>query len=118
MIRVQFTRAVAGPRLSARPGQILDLPDDQAKQRIDAGHAVAVGQPKPRLRDRLPGRRKPEPKQPPAPKTPDDAADGKALEKLTVDQLKEYADERDISLPEGKKADLIAAIVAAQSAGA
>ncbi|MEU9654199.1 SAP domain-containing protein [Streptomyces sp. NPDC048110] len=116
MIRVQFTRAVASPTLSARPGQVLDLPDAQAQQRIDAGHAVAVGQPKPRLRDRLPGRRKPEPKQTTAPQH--DALDGKALEKLTVDQLKEYADDRDISLPEGgRKADLIAAIVAAQSDG-
>ncbi|MCM8550063.1 SAP domain-containing protein [Streptomyces sp. STCH 565 A] len=121
-MRVQFTRAVASPTLAARPGQIVDLPDVQAQQRIDAGHAVAVGQPKPRLRDRLPGRRRTEPrtsaKESTVSQTRDGAGDGKALEKLTVDQLKEYADERDISLPDGgRKADLVAAIVAALSAG-
>lgn len=106
-MRVEFTRGVASPRLTARPGQILDLPEAEALKRIEAGHAVAVDQPRPRLRDRLPGRRKSEPKAEPK-------DDGNALEKLTVEQLKAYADEHDISLPEGgKKAELLAAIAAA-----
>ncbi|MFM9634377.1 hypothetical protein ACKI10_43350 [Streptomyces galilaeus] len=102
-MRVQFIRRVASPTLTAQPGQIIDLPDEQALKRIKAGHCTAVDQPKARLRDRLPGRRK------------EDAGPGdKPLDKLTVDQLKAYADEHDISLPESnKKADILAAVTAA-----
>ncbi|GEC02959.1 hypothetical protein SSP24_06140 [Streptomyces spinoverrucosus] len=106
-MRVQFTRPVASPGLSASAGQILDVPEDDALARIELGHCVAVDPaPKPRLRDRLPGRRKSEPK----PK----AAEDKPLDKLTVEQLKAYAEEQDISIPEdGKKADILAAITEA-----
>jgi hypothetical protein len=100
-MRVQFTRPVASPGLSASAGQILHLPDDEALTRIELGHCVALDQPKPRLRDRLLGRSKAEPK----------AAADKPLDKLTVEQLKAYADEHDLSIPEdGKKADILAAI--------
>lgn len=103
-MRVQFTRPVASPGLSASAGKILDLPEDQALTRIELGHCVAVDPPKPRLRDLLPGRRKAKP----------EAAEDKPLDKLTVDQLKAYADEHDISIPEGgKKADILAAITEA-----
>ncbi|WP_282703244.1 Rho termination factor N-terminal domain-containing protein [Streptomyces sp. CC219B] len=105
-MRIEFTRTVASPTLSARAGQVLDLPEEEALKRIKAGHAVAVDQPRPRLRDRLPGRRKPE-----SQAEPQD--DGKTLEKMTVEQLTAYADELDISLPpDGRKADLVAAIEA------
>lgn len=104
-MRVQFTRPVASPGLSATAGQILDLPDEDALKRIEAGHATAVDQPKTSLRERFLGR---------SGKTgPDTEPDAKPLDKLTVEQLKAYADEHDISLPEaGKKADLVAAIEA------
>jgi len=108
-MRVQFTRPVASPGLSATVGQILDLPDEEALKRIEAGHCTALDQPKPRLRDRLPGRRKPEPKT-----DGKAAAEDKPLDKLTVEQLKAYADEHDLSIPEdGKKADILAAITEA-----
>ncbi|QQM45005.1 hypothetical protein [Streptomyces liliifuscus] len=107
-MRVQFTRRVASPTLNARPGEILDLSDDEALMRIEAGHCTAVDQPKQRLRDRLPGRRKPEPEQTPPPgDTP--------LEKLTVEQLKAHADKHKIDLGDAsKKADILAAIAAAE----
>lgn len=107
-MRVQFTQRVANPDFSARPGQVLDLPDEEALKRIDAGHCTPVDQPKAGLLDRIRGRK---------PKAKDDQAPGpvadKPLEKMTVEQLKAYADERDISLPpDGLKADLLAAIEA------
>lgn len=107
-MRVEFTRRVANPSFQARPGQVLDLPEAEALKRIEAGHCTPVDEPRGRLVDRLRGR-----------KAKDDKAPGPAedrpLDKLTVEQLKAYADERDISLPpDGKKADLIAAIEAAQ----
>ncbi|MCZ4604987.1 Rho termination factor N-terminal domain-containing protein [Streptomyces sp. Lzd4kr] len=103
-MRVEFTRPVAGPALRARAGEVRDLPEAEALKRIDAGHAVAVDQPKPRLRDRLPGRRA-------KAKAEQKAAEDTPLEKLTVEQLKAYADEHDIPLPEGaRKAEIIAAI--------
>ena len=103
-MRVEFTRGVASPTLSARPGQIRDLSEAEALKRIEAGHAVAVDQPRTRLRDRLPGRRKPEQKT-----VPED----RPLEKLTVDQLRAYAEEQDISLPEKAKKDELLAVIAA-----
>ncbi|WP_432193806.1 hypothetical protein [Streptomyces sp. bgisy027] len=107
-MRIEFTRPVASPTLTARAGEIRDLPEAEALKRIDAGHAVAVDQPKPRLRDRLPGRRKTEPK------AEQKAAEDTPLEKLTVEQLKAYADAQDISLPEkAKKDELLAVITAA-----
>lgn len=107
-MRVEFTRPVASPGLSAYAGQILDLPDEDALQRIEAGHCTAVDQPKQSLREKFLGRRG---------KSRPDAAptepDARPLDKMTVEQLKAYADEHDISLPEvGKKADLVAAIEA------
>ncbi|MCZ4611622.1 hypothetical protein O3S80_49340 [Streptomyces sp. Lzd4kr] len=106
-MRVEFTRPIASPALRARAGEVRDLPETEALKRIDAGHAVAVDQPKPRLRDRLPGRRKTEPK------AERETAD-KPLEKLTVEQLRAYADSRDISLPEkARKDELLAVITAA-----
>jgi hypothetical protein len=106
-MRVQFTQRVANPEFSARPGQILDLPDDQALKRIEAGHCTPVDEPKAGLLDRLRGRK---PKAAPGPGA---GSQDTALEKLTVEQLKAYADERDISLPpDGRKADLLAAIEA------
>lgn len=111
-MRVEFTRPVASPDLSASVGQILDIPEEQALTRIELGHCVAVDPPKQRLRDRLPGRRKPDPKAVPV-KTEAEGAD-KPLEKMTVDQLKAYADSRDIPIPEdGKKADILTAITEA-----
>ncbi|MCM1974628.1 Rho termination factor N-terminal domain-containing protein [Streptomyces sp. G1] len=109
-MRVEFTRRVANPAYSARPGQVMDLPEAEALKRIEAGHCTAVDQPKARLADRLRGRK---------PRTGGGQAPGAAqetpLEKMTVDQLKAYADEHDISLPpDGRKADLVAAIEAAQ----
>jgi hypothetical protein len=107
-MRVEFTRRVATPAFSARPGQVLDLPEAEALKRIEAGHCLPVDEPRARLVDRLRGR-KAKSGQVPGP------AEGSPLDKLTVEQLKAYADERDISLPpDGRKADLIAAIEAAQ----
>jgi hypothetical protein len=105
-MRVRFERRMASPTMSAQPGQIVDLPEDEALKRIKAGVCTAVDQPKPRLRDRLPGRRKEEPA---------DLPKDKPLEKQTVEQLKAYAEKHDISLPEGaKKADILAAIAATE----
>ncbi|WP_432135868.1 hypothetical protein [Streptomyces sp. bgisy154] len=103
-MRVEFLRPIANPTLNARVGQVVDLPDDQALQRIRAGHAVAVDQPRARLRDRLPGRRK---QAGPKDSTPAD----KPLEERTVDQLKAYAAEHDIDLGDAtKKAQILDAI--------
>lgn len=108
-MRVEFTRPVASPGLSAYAGQILDLDEDEALKRIEAGHCTAVDQPKPSLRERFLGRSgKTRPGAAPAAEP-----DAKPLDKMTVEQLRAYADEHDISLPEdGKKADLLAAIQA------
>jgi hypothetical protein len=107
-MRVQFTRPVASPGLSAHAGQVLDLPDEQALKRIEAGHCTPLDQPKTGLLDRIRGRK---------PKATPDGAPGpgdKPLDRMTIEQLKAYADEQDISLPDkGVKADLIAAIEAA-----
>jgi hypothetical protein len=109
-MRVQFTQRVANPKFSARPGQVLDLPDEEALKRIGAGHCTPVDQPKTSLLGRIRGR-KPKADQAPGP------AEDKALEKLTVEQLRAYADSYDISLPpDGRKADLVAAIKDAQRA--
>ncbi|ONH35722.1 hypothetical protein [Protofrankia sp. BMG5.30] len=108
-MKVRFLRRVANPVFSAQPGDVRDLPEQDAAKRIAAGDCVAVDQPKPRLRDRL--RRQPELAAPPAP------AD-KPLDRLTVDELREYADEHDIDLGEAsKKADIIAVIRAAAGEG-
>jgi len=105
-MRVEFIRRVASPTLTAQPGQVLDLPEDEALKRIKAGHATAVDQPKQRLRDRLDGLRDRLAKGGPA---------DKPLEKHTVDELKAYAAEREIDLGDaGKKADILAAIAAAE----
>ncbi|OII60108.1 hypothetical protein BJP40_00670 [Streptomyces sp. CC53] len=102
-MRVQFTRRVANPRFSARPGQIVDLPEAEALTRIAAGHCTAVDTPTQR-RPAAPARQRQAPQDSP-------------LEKLTVPQLQEYADERDISLPDGgRKADLVQAIQDAEAA--
>uniref|UniRef100_A0AAU1ZZF2 Rho termination factor-like N-terminal domain-containing protein n=1 Tax=Streptomyces sp. NBC_00093 TaxID=2975649 RepID=A0AAU1ZZF2_9ACTN len=108
-MRVEFTRPVASPGLSAHAGQILDLPEDEALQRIEAGHCTAVDQPKPSLREKFFSRKG----KSGSGTAPAAEPDAKPLDKMTVEQLRAYADEHDISLPEdGKKADLLAAIEA------
>jgi len=108
-MRVEFTRPVASPGVSAYAGQILDLPEEDALKRIEAGHCTAVDQPKQSLREKFLGRRGKSGSDTAPPAEPD----AKPLDKMTVEQLKAYADEHDIPLPEaGKKADLIAAIEA------
>ncbi|TQE35469.1 hypothetical protein [Streptomyces ipomoeae] len=106
-MRVRFERRVASPTLTAQPGQVLDLPDEVAEARIKAGHCVPVDQPKQGLGERL--RRAVKSKTEPKTEQQDTPS-----EKWTVEQLKAYADEHDISLPpDGRKADLVAAIEAA-----
>ncbi|MEW2635258.1 hypothetical protein AB0903_27340 [Streptomyces sp. NPDC048389] len=105
-MRVEFTRTVANPSLSARAGEIKDVPEAEAVKRIEAGHAVAVDQPRTRLRDRLPGLRKQQAKA--ESKAPEE---DKPLDKLTVEQLRAYAEEQDISLPEKARKDELLKVI-------
>lgn len=102
MTRVQFTRPVASPTLSATAGQILDLDDDEAQRRIDAGHCTPLDEPgKGRLIDRVRRALTPDP----------DSGDDKPLEKRTVEQLKAFAAAREIDLGDAsKKAEILDAI--------
>lgn len=103
-MRVEFTRRVANPRLTARPGQVVDLPEAEALRRIQAGHCRPVDVPRQRLLDRLTGGRR-------------DRAEDVPLDRRNVAQLRAYAAEHGIDLGDaGKKVDILAAIEAAQTA--
>lgn len=100
MRRVTMKTLYAGPTRSVQAGQTAEFDDAEAEALVSGGYAVYEGD------------ARPEPRSTAGPKT--DPGD-KPLEKMTVDQLKAYADEHDISLPpDGRKADLVAAIEAAQ----
>lgn len=97
MTRVRFNTPLASPTRSARAGQIVDLPAEEAEQRVKARQCVYVDTPP------VPGGTtegdSPE---------PDAPQDDVVLEKLTVEQLKAYAAEQEISLDgAGKKAEIL-----------
>lgn len=97
-MRVRMLRSMANPAGNADAGAVIDLPDEEAEQRIAAGHCTAVDEPRRRLR-----RTKTEPDGP------------KPIDKMTVDELKTYAAEHGIDLGDAtKKNDILAKIEAAQ----
>ncbi|WP_436772063.1 Rho termination factor N-terminal domain-containing protein [Yinghuangia sp. YIM S09857] len=99
----------AGPDRVVQAGAVAEFDDDEAAALIAGGFAVAVD-----------AERAPRPR--PLSVDVDDpevAARVAELGKMTIPQLKDYADERDISLPpDGKKADLVAALLAADAEAA
>lgn len=94
MTRVRFTRRMASPTRSARPGDVLDLPPAEAEQRVKAGQCDYVDTP-------------------PVPGGTTDGDDDQepeqvVLEKLTVKQLEAYAAEQEIDLNgASKKAEIL-----------
>lgn len=104
MARVTLRTLYASPDRTIQPGETADLDADEAAALVAGGYAQPV--------DASPRRRGPEGTPPPP---PPQGGGGKPLDKMTVAQLQDYADEHDISLPpDAKKADLVAAIVAAE----
>ncbi|MDN3021544.1 hypothetical protein [Streptomyces sp. S.PB5] len=107
-MRVQFNRPVASPGLSASVGQILDVPEDEALRRIELGHCVALDQPKEGLGKRLRRVLGGKPAADPPGEEPSD--------RWTVERLKAWAADHAIDLgATSKKADILAAIEAAQT---
>lgn len=94
------------------PGDVIDLPDEEAEARIAAGYCAPVDEPKRTLTERL-RRRKDG-----APETPDEGGpEVKPVDKMTVPELQAYAAARDIDLGEATlKRDILARIEAAQDA--
>jgi hypothetical protein len=108
-VQITMLTLAAGPERTLEVGRTYDVPAqvprDVAEDLLAGGYAVPVG-----------GRAKPVAKTP----TKDLAGDGGAvpLDKLTVEQLLAYAAENDIDLGGAtKKADLLAAIQAAETGG-
>ncbi len=111
-MRVRFQRLMCNPRLTAQPGDVVDLPADEARRRIAAGDCVAADEPKsPSMRERLRGRRADGGKS----TEKEGAGDAKPLEERTIPQLQAYAAERDIDLGEAsKKAHILEVIITAE----
>lgn len=96
MTRVRFEHPMASPTRSARAGQVLDLPPEEAARRVEARQCVYTDD---------------------APSIPDETAEAakpagpeadKPLEKRTVDQLKVFAAEQEIDLGDAsKKAEIL-----------
>ncbi len=42
-MRIEMKTLYAGPDRTISPGQVVDLPDDEARELIDGGYAVQVG---------------------------------------------------------------------------
>ncbi|WP_181786052.1 hypothetical protein [Streptomyces phytophilus] len=106
-MRVKMLRLMCSPEHGNHDaGDEVDLPEQEAARRIAAGDCVAAdAADKPRLRDKLRGRR--------GGKEPEQA--DKPLAKQTVAQLQAYAAEHDVDLAGATtKADILAAIEAAQ----
>lgn len=103
-MRVQMLRLMANPTHGAVPaGTVIDLPAAEARRRIAAGDCKPLETEGERPR--------------PAPRrTPDPSAleEPVAVEKMTVDQLKAYAEKHDIDLGDATKKDDIRALVAAE----
>ena len=98
-MRITMKTLSASPEGTLHIGQTYDVPGqvsrERARELLDGGYAVR------------------EDEDPATIERTEEAAD-KPLEKRTVEQLKAYADEHDISIPEdGKKADILKAIVEA-----
>lgn len=106
-MRVQMLRTMCSPEHGNHTaGAIVDLPDDVARKRIEAGDCAPAEDKGRRLRDRLRGRGGSEPTPPP---------EDKPVGKMTVPELKKYADEHGIDLGDAeKKNDILARIEAAQ----
>ncbi|MEU3600886.1 hypothetical protein ABZ714_19505 [Streptomyces sp. NPDC006798] len=102
-MRVEMLRLMCSPvHGNHQPGAVIDLPPAEARKRIASGDCrPADGPPSP-------------PRRPaPADTAPGPDGDGPAVEKMTADQLKAFADAEGIDLGDAtKKADVLAAVVA------
>jgi hypothetical protein len=100
-------------------GAVVDLPDDEAERRIAAGYAAAVEQPRRRLAERV--RRTKQPAKKPTKRSTKQPAkkptESKPVEKMTVEELRDYAAEHDVDLGDATdQREILAAIEAAQDA--
>lgn len=98
MRRVTMKTLYASPSRTVAAGATAEFEDAEAEALVTGGYGVYEGDTRPR---------------PEATPSAEDGPEEKPLDKMTVEQLKAYADEHDISLPpDGRKADLVAAIEA------
>ncbi|WP_060880164.1 hypothetical protein [Streptomyces scabiei] len=94
MRRVTMKTLYASPERTVQAGATAEFEDAEAEGLVAGGYGVYEGDTRPK------------------PESADKPVD-KPLDRMTVEQLRGYADEHDISLPpDGKKADLVAAIEA------
>ncbi|MGW4030752.1 hypothetical protein ACWEFL_15770 [Streptomyces sp. NPDC004838] len=104
-MKVEMLRLMCNPKHgNHQPGDVVDLPPAEARKRIAAGDCRPVDSPP------TTGRRAPRDTSttPPGP-GPDEVV----LEKMTVDQLRAYAEKEGIDLGDAtKKADVLGAVVA------
>ncbi|WTW96599.1 hypothetical protein OG216_25960 [Streptomycetaceae bacterium NBC_01309] len=113
MRNLRMLTLYAGPDRVVQAGATARFEEDEAAALV-AGRYAVDADPQPSL---------PAPSAPPVDvvdlEDPAVAARAAELGKLTVPGLKDHADEHDISLPpDGKKADLVAAIIAAEQQAA
>lgn len=107
-MRITMLTLSASPEGVLEAGRTYQAPQhlarDQAQALVDGGYAVLADPPAPTTV--------------PAPAPEDPGAQATPLDKLTVVQLQAYAAENDIDLGDAKlKADLLAAIAAAETGG-
>jgi len=107
-MRITMKTLSASPEGTLHPGRVYAVPRDVARERamdlLDGGYAVRT--------DDDPATRTP------APATEDDGPQDKPLAKQSLAELQAYAAENDIDLGDAvKKADVLAAIKAAETGG-
>ena len=112
IVTITMKTLAASPEGALEAGRTYRVPDDVARDRalelLDGGYAVqGESEDAPPVSARKGGRTAAQTPPPP----PAGGAATEALEKLTVDQLKELADEQDIDLgPATKKAEILEVI--------